>query len=183
MKNRIIGLVSIIIALLMIVSMFSATFSSTSSSSGFQGFNVTAPITKANVTLTGDVAKDFAGHLVDHNTVRSLWTAGNNISDLYLTYNSTCLFVGLNESIDIQGTEGYFIFYNNPSRALFDLCASESNKVKATFENLGLEYYIGFGNLSDLMTKYSILTGKAMLPPKWSLGFHQSRFIHIMPEA
>ena len=89
------------------------------------------------------------------------------------------LYLNIPMYIDIQGTEGYFIFYNNPSRALFDLCASESNKVKATFENLGLEYYIGFGNLSDLMTKYSILTGKAMLPPKWSLGFHQSRYSYM----
>ena len=122
MKNRIIGLVSIIIALLMIVSMFSVTFSSTSSSSGFQSYNVTAPITKANVTFTGDVATDFAGHLVDHNTVRSLWTAENNISDLYLTYNSTCLFVGLNESIG-QGPSGnnLMIFLSNDTSSGYGL--------------------------------------------------------------
>ena len=100
MKNRIIGLVSIIIALLMIVSMFSVTFSSTSSPSGFQGYNVTAPITKANVsfTFTGDVESDFSGHLIFHNTVTSAWS-GNNISDLYVTYNSTYLFIGLNELV------------------------------------------------------------------------------------
>lgn len=122
MKNRIIGLVSIIIALLMIISMFSVTFSSTSSSSGFQSYNVTAPITKANVTFTGDVATDFAGHLVDHNTVRSLWTAENNISDLYLTYNSTCLFVGLNESIG-QGPSGnnLMIFLSNDTSSGYGL--------------------------------------------------------------
>ena len=89
------------------------------------------------------------------------------------------LYLNIPMYIDIQGTEGYFIFYNNPSRAVFDLCASESNRVKVSFESLGLEYYIGFGNLAELMGKYSLVTGRSMLPPKWALGFHQSRYSYM----
>jgi alpha-glucosidase len=89
------------------------------------------------------------------------------------------LYLNIPVYIDIQATEGYFIFYNNPSRAVFDLCSTERDIVNVSFEGLGLEYYIGFGNLAEIMKKYSSISGKPLLPPKWSLGFHQSRYSYM----
>ncbi|MGC8514869.1 MAG: glucodextranase DOMON-like domain-containing protein [Thermoplasmata archaeon] len=138
MKNRIISLISVVIALLTIVSMFSATFSSTSSSNGFQGYNVTASITKANVTFTGDAGTDFSGHLIFHNTVSSAWGSGNNISDLYVTYNDTYLFIGLNEVVT---GNNLMIFLSNDTSSGYGLY--NLSKLSSVDGQGGSTYYEG----------------------------------------
>jgi alpha-amylase/alpha-mannosidase (GH57 family)/carbohydrate-binding DOMON domain-containing protein len=118
MRNRVVGIISVIIALLMVVSMFSATFSSTSSSRGFQSYNISATIGKENVIFTGNVSADFSGDLIFHNTVRSLWTSENNISDLYVAYNTTYLFIGLNETVS---GNNLMIFLSNDTSSGYGL--------------------------------------------------------------
>ena len=92
---------SILLALIMLVSMlYVAAPVSNQRSTGIIAFNEVGSAIRDNITFTGNVAKDFSGHLVYHNTHSSLWGAENNISDLYLAYNSTYLFIGLNETVD-----------------------------------------------------------------------------------
>ncbi len=81
--------------------------------------------------------------------------------------------------IDIYADNGYFILYNNPSRADFDLCYSERNEIKTRFASGGLDYFIGLGDLRELTEKYTMLSGLPPLPPTWSLGFHQSRYSYM----
>ena len=50
------------------------------------------------------------------------------------------------------------------------------------FASGGLDYYIGFGNIRELIEKYSMLSGLPPIPPQWSLGFHQSRYSYMSVE-
>jgi alpha-glucosidase len=86
------------------------------------------------------------------------------------------LYLAIPLLVDIVGSRGYFIFYNNPSRGEVDICSSSKDVVKFNFSSCGLEYYVGIGSLPDLIEKYCIITGRPFLPPRWSLGFHQSRY-------
>jgi alpha-glucosidase len=81
--------------------------------------------------------------------------------------------------VDIEESNGYFVFYNNPSRGYIDICFSEENKVEAEFQDGGLEYFIGFGNLKQITEKYAKIIGLPPLPAKWALGFHQSRYSYM----
>jgi len=92
------------------------------------------------------------------------------------------LYLSIPFYIDISADIGYFILYDNPSRAEFDLCYSQTEEIKVEFASGGLDYYIGFGDIRDLVEKYSMLSGLPPIPPQWSLGFHQSRYSYMSVE-
>ncbi len=77
---------------------------------------------------------------------------------------------------------GYFVFFNNPYKCNANLCFDESNRTVLDFAGGGLEYYLSFGKLDDLISRYYHITGKPALPPYWSLGYHQSRYSYESEE-
>lgn len=89
------------------------------------------------------------------------------------------LYLNIPFYVDIKGEDGYFIFYNNPSRATFDISYSVKDRISVEFNESSLQYFIGFGNFKDVMMSYTSITGKPMIPPQWALGFHQSRYSYM----
>ncbi len=74
----------------------------------------------------------------------------------------------------IYSTLGWGLFWDNPSRTIFD-DNKEAMSFASDFGNQ-LDYYLFVGNsLDTLISSYRQLTGEAPLIPYWSLGFHQSR--------
>ncbi|MCL5989129.1 MAG: glycoside hydrolase family 31 protein [Candidatus Thermoplasmatota archaeon] len=78
--------------------------------------------------------------------------------------------------------KGYFIFFNNPYKCIADICFEEDNKTILDFSGGGLEYYISFGPIEELIKRYTSIVGKPVLPPYWSLGYHQSRYSYKTQE-
>lgn len=76
------------------------------------------------------------------------------------------LYLGLHH----QGS--YLMFYENSFPA--DFCFSEV--AKAEFDGGALRYYLAIGPVPQLLERYSELTGHPPLPPRWALGYHQSRW-------
>ncbi len=76
----------------------------------------------------------------------------------------------------------YLIFYENSFPATFQFDPpSDENKTSqplasVAFESGALRYYFIPGNPADVLQRFSELTGRAGLPPRWSLGYHQSRW-------
>lgn len=66
----------------------------------------------------------------------------------------------------------YLIFYENTFRGEF----SFTEAAIARFEDGALRYYLAMGEPSQLMERYTELTGPPPLPPRWALGYHQSRW-------
>jgi len=89
------------------------------------------------------------------------------------------LYLNIPVYYDLKDNRGYFVFYNNPSRAEVDLCYTEEDEISFNFDGCGLEYYIFFGKVDELLKNYADLTGHPALVPKWSLGFHQSRYSYM----
>ena len=56
-------------------------------------------VMNSSITFTGNVAKDFSGALLYHQTGTSGYGSSNNITNMYVAYNKTDLFIGLQEYI------------------------------------------------------------------------------------
>ncbi len=73
---------------------------------------------------------------------------------------------------EINTTGGYFIFYENPYPSLFKL----TETAEVLLEDGALRYYFIPGFPEQTLKRYTELTGRAALPPRWALGYHQSRW-------
>ncbi len=73
------------------------------------------------------------------------------------------------------------VFYENSYPASFDFRSAEKNSPSAQcstviFEGGMLRYYFMAGAPDQLLERYTELTGRPSMPPRWALGYHQSRW-------
>lgn len=73
---------------------------------------------------------------------------------------------------------GYGLFVDNYTAGYFDLGAADKNELRYGGEELNqLAYYFIAGpEYATILDRYSHLTGRQPLPPRWALGLIQSRF-------
>lgn len=83
------------------------------------------------------------------------------------------LYLGMHH----QGS--YLVFYENT----FDAHFSFADVATASFEGGALRYYVTIGSPQQLLERYTELTGRPPLPPRWALGYHQSRWGYRTEEA
>lgn len=77
----------------------------------------------------------------------------------------------------LQPDCGYLIFYENSFPADFQFDADAApGQAQAWFSGGRLRYYFIPGAPATCLERFSELTGRAPLPPRWSLGYHQSRW-------
>lgn len=74
--------------------------------------------------------------------------------------------------IGLHSAGSYLIFYENSHRGTITL----NDEATADFEGGALRYYLTIGSPPQLLERYSELTGRPPLPPRWALGYHQSRW-------
>jgi alpha-glucosidase len=89
------------------------------------------------------------------------------------------LYLAVPLYISRKGKGGYLVFYDNPFRGTFTFDHPESTSgavATATFQGGLLRYYFTSGPLPQLLQRYTELTGRPPLPPRWALGYHQSRW-------
>jgi len=80
------------------------------------------------------------------------------------------------------GSDGgaYGLFLDNTWRSWFDFGHRNDAAIEIGSEGGPIDYYIIAGpSVRDVVRRYSDLTGKAPLPPLWSLGFQQSRYSYM----
>jgi oligosaccharide 4-alpha-D-glucosyltransferase len=74
-------------------------------------------------------------------------------------------------------SNGYGLFFDNPSRGKADLGHSKKDQLKVTFCSGELNIFIIFGeNPEDILSEYHKLTGTQGLLPRWTMGNFMSRF-------
>ena len=92
-------------------------------------------------------------------------------------YKNIPFYLGLRKG------HGYGIFMDNTFRSLFDF-EHERKKVTSFWAQGGemRYYFINGPELKDVAQKYTYLTGRPKMTPKWALGYHQSKWSYY-PEA
>ncbi len=78
--------------------------------------------------------------------------------------------------------EGRFwgVFFDNPWRTSFDFGKDTRNVLSFGAEGGELNYYVIAGpHPKDVIQRYTALTGRLPLPPKWAIGYHQCRYSYM----
>ena len=71
----------------------------------------------------------------------------------------------------------YGIFYDNTFRSYFNFGKENSGYYCFGSDDGNLDYYfIGGDSMPAVIAGYTYLTGRMPLPPRWTLGYHQSRW-------
>jgi alpha-D-xyloside xylohydrolase len=66
---------------------------------------------------------------------------------------------------------GYGVFVNHPGKVSFEVASEKVEAVQFSVQDETLEYFIIYGpTAKDILNKYTALTGRVPLLPKWSYG-------------
>ena len=85
-------------------------------------------------------------------------------------YVSIPFFMGLHHG------KVYGLFFNNSYRSVFNFGASNSRFASFSFDGGALDQFFIFdASVGKILEHYTSLTGRMPLPPRWSLGYQQSR--------
>jgi alpha-glucosidase len=82
------------------------------------------------------------------------------------------LYLNIPTILVIQEGLSCLIFHENSYRGEIAI----DNKLDVQFDAGMLRYYLFLGEPEELLQRYTELTGKPEMPPRWALGFHQSRW-------
>ena len=88
------------------------------------------------------------------------------------------LYIGIPAYLSLHPGGSCFAFYENAHPAELNLPSNDSNDSYSQFRFEGgmLRYYLIPGPLDRLLPRFTELTGRPPLPPRWALGYHQSRW-------
>ena len=107
-------------------------------------------------------------------TIRDLW-AGQQIKSGNVTADYPVPF------LISTGRDGhaYGLFFDNVHRLHFDLGKSDPNELKLSSPGGPIDLYVIDGpRISDVIERYTRLTGRPSLPPLWALGYWQSKCVY-----
>ena len=86
-------------------------------------------------------------------------------------YQSIPFYVGL------QAGVAYGVFLDNAWRTTFDVAASEAEVLAVSADGGAHDHYVFAGpDVPAVVERYTALTGRASMPPRWALGYHQCRW-------
>lgn len=125
----------------------------------------------------------------DISATEALYGTGSRAIDLNLRGNKFTIYnqasygysfgakqLNINVPLVIS-SKNYGLFFDNYARGTFDLASTESTLLQYTADTLGLNYYIIDGSSIDqVISNYTLLTGRQPLTPRWALGFIQSKY-------
>jgi alpha-glucosidase len=86
-------------------------------------------------------------------------------------YEDVPFFIGLREG------KAYGIFFDNTYRSTFDFGSEFRNLISFGASGGELNYYFFYGpSPKKVLDRFTELVGRASLPPRWALGYQQSRY-------
>jgi alpha-glucosidase len=82
------------------------------------------------------------------------------------------LYLSIPVYISVHPGNSLLVFYENS----YDGSFSAQHPAQVEFRGGALRYYVATGSLDRLLERYTQLTGRPPLPPRWALGYHQCRW-------
>ncbi len=89
--------------------------------------------------------------------------------------------------VGVHPTGNVLAFFENPAEGEVEIFSGPPShlgpaRVEARFASGMLRHYLAVGSVPAVLERYSSLTGRAPLPPRWALGYHQSRWGYATAE-
>lgn len=86
------------------------------------------------------------------------------------------MYISIPFYIGIHHHQVYGLFYNNSYKTVFNFGLSAPGFTSVSADGGDADYFFFYdGSVAKIIDHYTSVTGKMPLPPKWSLGYHQSR--------
>jgi alpha-D-xyloside xylohydrolase len=76
-------------------------------------------------------------------------------------------------------TRGYGVFFNHTQPMTFWVGSKEKSKLQVAVEERRLDYTLFAGSIKEVLERYTSLTGRAAVPPKFSFGTWMSRMSYL----
>ena len=87
------------------------------------------------------------------------------------------LYVSIPFALSLRDGRAAGLFWDNPTRQSWDLGQSASDRWRLRAEDGEIDLYLFLGpSLPGVVERYTALTGRIPLPPRWALGYQQSRY-------
>ncbi|HUF34098.1 MAG TPA: TIM-barrel domain-containing protein [Acidimicrobiales bacterium] len=113
------------------------------------------------------LALDKVGQTIDVNMVEATGTTTPR------SYKNIPFFVS---------TSGYGVFLNHSCRMTAWVGSMAAADVQVALEDDFLDYYVLLGDIGEVLSAYTDLTGKSHVPPAWSFGWWQSKISYRSAE-
>lgn len=85
-------------------------------------------------------------------------------------YSSIPFYTGIHHD------QVYGLFYNNSYKTFFNFGSSTPGYMSVSAEGGDADYFFFYDNtIAGVLDQYTTITGKMQMPPRWSIGYHQSR--------
>jgi alpha-D-xyloside xylohydrolase len=114
------------------------------------------------------LALDKVGQTVDLNMLEALGTTTPR------SYKNVPFF---------WTTGGWGVFFNQSARITCWVGSRGAADVQVAIEDDFLDYYLFLGTPAEILARYTDLTGKSRMPPRWSFGFWQSKISYRSASA
>ncbi|MCL1877417.1 MAG: alpha-xylosidase [Defluviitaleaceae bacterium] len=93
------------------------------------------------------------------------------VVDIWNEDGGTCSDLAYKTVPFYLSTRGYGVFVNHPEKVSFEVCSEVVSRVQFSVPGEELNYMIiGGENPADALSRYTSITGRPALPPKWSYG-------------
>lgn len=93
------------------------------------------------------------------------------------TVNADPLYQSIPVLIGYRHARAWAAFFDNTFKSFFDMCASTPDRWKWSAAGGEINvYFLAGPTLPELTRRYMKLVGGIPMPPKWALGYHQSRY-------
>ncbi|RNA70085.1 glycoside hydrolase family 31 protein [Alteribacter keqinensis] len=105
-------------------------------------------------------------------------------TDVYAPHNpeTDALYQSIPFFLTLRGGRAHGLFFDNTGKTHFNM-RTEAGTYSFSGDSGQMDYYVMAGpGMKEVLSQYTSLTGTMPLPPKWALGFHQSRYSYETEE-
>lgn len=93
------------------------------------------------------------------------------------TPNVDRMYVAIPIYFSIRPNLAYAVYFNNTYRSQFDVGCADPNQIRFSADGGEMDYYVFYGPTPrEVNEGIAQLLGTHPLPPRWALGYHQSRW-------
>ena len=87
------------------------------------------------------------------------------------------LYVSIPFAISLRAGRAAGLFWDNPARQTWDLGQTKLDQWQMQAASGEIDLYLFLGpKIGNVVGRYTDLTGRMPLPPRWALGYHQCRY-------
>ncbi len=82
-----------------------------------------------------------------------------------------------------MSSAGYGLFFHNFYPSAFDVGAADAGTLALEASSGSMDFYLFVGDLKEVLSQYTELTGRPALLPRWAFGYHQGKASYKGREA